>query len=109
MGKRIKLGSPLPMRNIGERFMLDGVQYEVAEAMNRADPCEGCSFQNERSLVCRSDIGVTGFCYRGMRGDDKNIIFKEVGTDKPLDSLLKGDFTGETSEVWPNENERKEE
>ena len=109
MGKRIKLGPPLPMRNIGERFMLDGVQYEVAEAVNRADPCDGCSFQNEKGLVCRSDIGVTGFCYRGMRGDDKQVVFKEVGTDKPLDSLLKGDFTGETSEVWPNENERKEE
>lgn len=109
MGKRIKLGPPLPMRNIGERFVVDGVQYEVTEAMNRADPCDGCSFQNERSLVCRSDIGVTGFCYRGMRGDGKQVVFKEVRTDKPIDSLLKGDFTGETSEVWPNENERKEE
>ena len=109
MGKRIKLGPPLPMRNIGEQFVVDGVLYEVAEAVNRADPCDGCSFQNEKGLVCRSDIGVTGFCYRGMRGDDRQVVFKEVRTDKPIDSLLNGDFTGETSEVWPNENERKEE
>lgn len=102
MGKRIKLGPPLPMRNIGERFVLDGVLYEVDEAMNRDDPCKGCSFRDEKGLVCRSDIGVTGFCYRGMRGDDKQVVFKEVSSnDKPKESLLNGDFTGETSEVWP--------
>jgi hypothetical protein len=44
-----------------------------------------------------------------MRGDDRQVVFKEVRTEKPIDSLLNGDFTGETSEVWPNENERKEE
>ena len=102
MGKRIKLGPPLPMRNVGERFTMDGVLYEVAEAMNRADPCDGCSLQNEKGLVCRGDVGVTGLCYDGMRRDNKQVVFKEVSeNEKPLDSLLNGDFTNETSEVWP--------
>ena len=81
MGNRIKT------REIGERFKMDGVLYEVAEAVTD-DPCEGCSIQNEKGLVCR--------------GDNKQVVFKEVSeNEKPLESLLNGDFTGETSEVWP--------
>lgn len=101
MGKRIKLGPPLRTREIGERFTMDGVQYEVMEAVTD-DPCEGCSLQNEKGLVCRGDAGVTGFCYKEMRTDNKQVVFKDVSNnEKPLDSLLDGDFTGETSEVWP--------
>jgi hypothetical protein len=37
-----------------------------------------------------------------MRSDNKQVIFKDVSkADKPKESLLNGDFTGETSEVWP--------
>ena len=101
MGKRIKLGPPLRTREIGERFTMDGVQYEVMEAATD-DPCDGCSLQNEKGLVCRGDVGVTGFCYKEMRTDNKQVVFKEVNSnDKPKESLLNGDFTGETSEVWP--------
>lgn len=100
MGKRIKLGPPLPMSHIGERFKMDGVLYEVVEAVTD-DPCEGCSLQNEKGLVCRGDVSVTGFCYGGMRRDDKQVVFKEVSENKkPLESLLNGEFTGETSEEW---------
>lgn len=93
MGNRIKT------REIGERFKMDGVLYEVAEAVTD-DPCEGCSLQNEKGLVCRGDVGITGLCYDGMRCDNKQVVFKEVRNEKPLDSLLNGDFTNETSEVW---------
>lgn len=100
MGKRIKLGPPLRTREIGERFTMDGVQYEVMEAVTD-DPCEGCSLQNEKDLVCRGDVGVTGFCYKEMRPDDKQVVFKDVSSnERPVDSLLDGDFTGETSEIW---------
>lgn len=100
MGKRIKLGPPLRTREIGERFTMDGVQYEVMEAVTD-DPCEGCSLKNEKGLVCRGDVGVTGFCYKEMRSDDKQVIFKDVSNDEmSSDSLLNGDFTDETSEVW---------
>lgn len=75
MGKRIK------MREIGERFKMDGVLYEVVEAV-ADDPCDGCSLQNEKGLVCRGDVGVTGLCYAGMRRDDKQVVFKEVGSEK---------------------------
>ena len=88
-------------REIGERFKMDGVLYEVVEAATE-DPCEGCSLQNEKGLVCRGDVGITGLCYDGMRRDNKQVVFKEVSeNEKPLDSLLNGDFTNETSEVWP--------
>lgn len=88
-------------RKIGERFKMGGVLYEVVEAVTD-DPCEGCSLRNEKGLVCRGDVGVMGLCFGGMRADGNEVVFKEVSiNDKPLDSLLNGDFTGETSEVWP--------
>ena len=62
-------------REIGERFEMDGVLYEVVEAVTD-DPCEGCSLQNEKGLLCRGDAGVTGFCYDGMRSDNKQVVFK---------------------------------
>lgn len=100
MGKRIKLGPPLRTREIGERFTMDGGRYEVVEAVSD-DPCEGCSLKNEKGVVCRGDVGVTGFCYKEMRSDDKQVIFKDVSNDEmSSDSLLNGDFTDETSEVW---------
>ena len=74
MGNRIKT------REIVERFKMDGVLYEVVEAVTD-DPCEGCSLQNEKGLVCRGDIGITGLCYDGMRRDNKQVIFKKVKND----------------------------
>lgn len=94
------MGNPIKTREIGERFKMDGVLYEVVEAVTD-DPCDGCSLQNEKGLVCRGDVGITGLCYDGMRRDNKQVVFKEVRNEKPLDSLLNGDFTNETSEVWP--------
>ena len=95
MGNRIKT------REIGERFRMGGVLYEVAEAVTD-DPCWRCALQNEKGLVCRGDVGITGFCYNGMRSDNKQVVFVEVNNnDKPKESLLNGDFTGNTSEVWP--------
>ena len=79
---------------------MDGRRYEVAEAINTEDPCLDCSLNNGKGLICSGDTGVMGFCYAGMRSDDKQVIFKEVRSEKPLDSLLNGVFTGETSEVW---------
>ena len=95
MGNRIKT------REIGERFEMDGVLYEVVEcAMDY--PCAECALQGEDVLICRGDVGITGLCYHGMRRDNKQVVFKEVSeNEKPLDSLLNGDFTNETSEVWP--------
>lgn len=94
MGNRIKT------REIGEQFNMGGILYEVAEAFNEEDPCLDCSLNNGKGLICSGDTGVMGFCYAGMRSDDKQVIFKEVRSEKPLDSLLNGVFTGETSEVW---------
>lgn len=100
MGKRIKLGPSLRARDVGERFTMDGVQYEVVEAVTD-DPCEGCSLQDKKGLVCRGDVGVTGFCYKEMRYDNKQIVFKDVSDkERPLDSLLNGDFSNETTEEW---------
>ena len=95
------MGNPIKTRKIGEQFIMDGVLYEVRDAVNTEDPCLDCSLNNGKGLICSGDTGVMGFCYAGMRSDDKQVIFKEVGNkEKPLDSLLNGDFTGETSEVW---------
>lgn len=91
------MGKHIRTREIGERFKMDGVLYEVVEALTD-DPCEGCSLQNEKGLVCRGDVSVTGLCYDGMRRDNKQVVFKEVSNKKPLERLLKGDFTGETTE-----------
>ena len=95
------MGNCIKTRKIGEQFIMDGVLYEVVEADNTEDPCLNCSLNNGKGLICSGDTGVIGFCYAGMRSDDKQVVFKEVGNkEKPLDSLLNGDFTGETSEVW---------
>lgn len=95
------MGNCIKTREVGEQFTMGGVLYEVAEAINTEDPCLDCSLNNGRGLICSGDTRITGFCYIGMRKDDKQIIFKEVSKkDKPLDSLLNGDFTDETSEVW---------
>ena len=95
------MGNCIRTREIGERFSMDGRRYEVAEAVNTEDPCLDCSLNNGRGLICSGDTRITGFCYIGMSSADKQIIFKEVSkNDKPMDSLLNGDFTGETSEVW---------
>ena len=95
MGNRIKT------REIGEQFNMGGVLYEVAEAFNEEDPCLDCSLNNGRGLVCSGDTCVMGFCYAGMRSDNKQVVFKEVSNnDKPKESLLNGDFTGETTEDW---------
>lgn len=86
-------------REIGEQFRMGGVLYKVAEATSTDDPCVGCSLNNGKSLICRGDVGVTGFCYEGMRRDGKQAVFIEVSEDeKPLDSLLDGDFSEETTE-----------
>lgn len=80
---------------------MDGVIYEVAEAVNTEDPCLNCSLNNGRGLICSGNTEIMGFCYAGIRTDNKQVIFKEVGNkEKPLDSLLNGDFADETSEVW---------
>ena len=95
------MGNRIRTREVGEQFTMGGVLYEVVEAVTD-DPCEGCSLQNEKGLVCRGDVGITGLCYDGMRRDNKQVVFKEVGKkERPLDSLLNGDFTNETLEVWP--------
>lgn len=93
--------SCIKTREIGEHFCMGGVLYEVVEsAMDY--PCAECSLQGEDDLVCRGDVGITGLCYHGMRRDNKQVIFKDVSkADKPKESLLNGDFAGETSEVWP--------
>ena len=95
------MGKSIKTRTVGEQFTMGGILYEVAEAFNTEDPCLDCSLNNGRGLICSGDTGVMGFCYAGMRSDDKQVIFKEIGkNEKPLDSLLNGDFTGETYEVW---------
>lgn len=96
------MGKSIKTRTVGEQFTMGDILYEVAEAFNTEDPCLDCSLNNGRGLICSGDTGVMGFCYAGMRSDDKQVIFKEIGkNEKPVDSLLKGDFTNETSEVWP--------
>lgn len=94
-------------REIGERFKMDGVLYEVVEAVTD-DPCEGCSLRNENGLICRGDVYITGLCCDILRFDCKQVVFKDVSEDDNKDSLLKGDFTGETSEVWPTDSENME-
>ena len=95
------MGNPIKTRDIGERFRMGGVMYEVVEADNTEDSCLNCSLNNGKGLICSGDTGVMGFCYAGLSSDDKQVVFKEEGNkEKPLDSLLNGDFTDETSEVW---------
>ena len=71
-----------------------GSECDFGKGFGNLEPCDGCSLQNEKGLVCRGDVGITGLCYDGMRRDNKQVVFKEVSeNEKPLDSLLNGDFT----------------
>ena len=76
------MGKSIKTRTVGEQFTMGGILYEVAEAFNTEDPCLDCSLNNGRGLVCSGETGVMGFCYAGMRSDDKQVIFKEIGKNE---------------------------
>lgn len=67
-------------RPIGERFTIDGQEYEVVEERRPPyGPCEGCSFANRRP--CRRDAYVRpirGYCADHDRTDGKSVIFVKV-------------------------------
>ena len=52
------------------------VAFEVVEAPNVNDLCDGCYFSSEYG--CRKDLRIFGACSSGRRSDGKNVIFKEV-------------------------------
>lgn len=63
-------------REIGERFKVDGIQYEVVEALDEMRPCGDCAFREKDD--CVAQIEKVGLCYSGMRRDDKQVFFKKT-------------------------------
>ena len=58
----------------------ENVAFEVVEAPNANDLCDGCYFSSEYG--CRKDLRIFGACSSGRRSDGKNVIFKEVKEQK---------------------------
>lgn len=54
----------------------ENVAFEVVEAPNANNLCDGCYFSSEYG--CRKDLRIFGACSSGRRSDGKNIVFKEV-------------------------------
>lgn len=69
-------------RPVGEKFVDDGVTYEVVVARNRASRngyCEGCAFVNFSHGDCRTlRDQVAGECLSFLRGDDLRVKFVEI-------------------------------
>lgn len=72
-------------RPVGEKFVDDGVTYEVVVARNRASRqgyCEGCAFVNFSHGDCRTIRDqVAGECLSFLRGDDLRVKFVEIKGD----------------------------
>lgn len=68
------MGNRIRTRRIGERFKMDGVMYEVTEALDPMKPCGDCAFREGDNCVVR--IEIAGLCYGWMRRDDKQVFFR---------------------------------
>lgn len=87
-------------REMGSRFKFGGVTYEVAEPTGEGCACWECAFYDGSRCGDIVPIDVLGLCFRGMRSDDRQAIFKRCDDEEKIDSLLNGDFTNETTEEW---------
>lgn len=74
MGKRIKLGEPVKTREIGSRFKVDGKTYEVVECDRGCRACD--MYEDGPDDGCGADIDVCGLCFKGFRGDNKDVVFR---------------------------------
>lgn len=61
-------------RKIGERFDVCGIDYIVTDATGIEHPCRECVFIDGDD--CNAPFEEVGFCYKGMRTDDKQVVFK---------------------------------
>lgn len=67
--------SMIPTRKIGERFKIGGVGYIVARPTTE-EPCKECAFYMGK--YCNGRIEIMGFCYKDMRRDKTQVIFKKT-------------------------------
>lgn len=67
--------SMIPTRKIGERFKIGGVGYIVARPTTE-EPCKECAFYMRK--YCNGRIEIMGFCYKDMRRDKTQVIFKKA-------------------------------
>lgn len=70
------MGKGIKTRKMGDRFKVDGITYCVAEPTDAMRPCSECAFCDGDD--CTARIEIVGLCYKGMRYDDKQAIFKKV-------------------------------
>lgn len=64
-------------RQIGDKFSLDGIEYEVVRHIQRYASlrCDKCAFNR---TYCAKDPNVCGFCNKDYRKDGKPVYFRRV-------------------------------
>lgn len=63
-------------REMGEQFKIGESAYRVEEPTDEMRPCSECDFCDGDNCLARGE--VVGFCYKGMRNDNRQAIFKKV-------------------------------
>ena len=64
-------------RQIGERFLDNGVELEVVEFESKYIICDGCHYHTYLG-DCNNYFRNSGICYSTKRQDNNNVIFKKV-------------------------------
>lgn len=63
---------------LGETFTWNGHTFEVAEVEDPEFSCSGCYFWEHNKLPCIGKV----VCTDDSRQDHRNVIFKEIKTEK---------------------------
>lgn len=62
-------------RQVGDVFLWKKQRFEVVESESG---CLGCGMYELLEPGCVADIEVCGLCYKGMRSDNKSVVFRKV-------------------------------
>lgn len=66
-------------REIGERFMMDGIEYVCRPVLENS--CKGCVFYYEDESECLDWSNDLGRCTGGLRPDGINVIYQRITDD----------------------------
>lgn len=66
-------------REIGERFMIDGIEYVCRPVLEIS--CMGCDLYYEEEGVCLDRLNRFGACRDDLRMDGTNVIFQLISDD----------------------------
>lgn len=66
-------------REIGERFMMDGIEYVCRPTLEIS--CMGCDLYHDEEGECLDRLNRFGACRDDLRMDGANVIFQRISDD----------------------------